>query len=31
LWVTTVIDPDGFRIEFESPADAPEDTQYGAD
>lgn len=29
LWVTGVTDPDGFRIEFESPADAPEDTRYG--
>lgn len=28
LWVTSVADPDGFRIEFESPADAPEETQY---
>jgi|SRR5947209_20405790 len=29
LWVTTVTDPDGFRIDFESPTDAPEDTEYG--
>jgi lactoylglutathione lyase len=28
LWVTSVVDPDGFRIEFESSADALEDTQY---
>jgi catechol 2,3-dioxygenase-like lactoylglutathione lyase family enzyme len=28
LWVTQVTDPDGFRIEFESPSEAPEDTQY---
>lgn len=28
LWVTTVNDPDGFRIDFESPADAPEETEY---
>lgn len=26
LWVTTVTDPDGYRLEFESPADAPEET-----
>jgi lactoylglutathione lyase len=25
LWVTTVIDPDGFRIDFESPADSSRD------
>ena len=28
LWVTTVIDPDGYRIEFESPTEVPEDTVY---
>jgi lactoylglutathione lyase len=28
LWVTSVIDPDGYRIEFESPTDAPEETIY---
>jgi catechol 2,3-dioxygenase-like lactoylglutathione lyase family enzyme len=28
LWVTSITDPDGFRIDFESPADASEDTQY---
>jgi lactoylglutathione lyase len=28
LWVTSVSDPDGFRLEFESPADAPEETEY---
>lgn len=28
MWVTTVWDPDGYRIDFESPTDAPEDTQY---
>ena len=27
LWVTSVTDPDGFRLEFESPAEEPEDTQ----
>jgi lactoylglutathione lyase len=28
LWVTSVSDPDGFRIDFESSADAPEETAY---
>ena len=28
LWVTSVRDPDGFRLDFESPADAPEETEY---
>lgn len=27
MWVTTLLDPDGYRIHFESPADAPEDTR----
>ncbi|HEX7678875.1 MAG TPA: VOC family protein [Thermoanaerobaculia bacterium] len=27
LWVTTLSDPDGYRIEFESPTDVPEDTK----
>ncbi len=26
MWVTTVIDPDGYRLEFESYTDAPEET-----
>ncbi|MFP5246902.1 MAG: VOC family protein [Thermoanaerobaculia bacterium] len=26
LWVTTVSDPDGYRLEFESVTDAPEDS-----
>ena len=29
LWVTSVADPDGYRIDFESPADAPEGAQHG--
>jgi catechol 2,3-dioxygenase-like lactoylglutathione lyase family enzyme len=29
LWDVTVIDPDGYRLSFESPADAPEETEYG--
>ena len=26
LWVTSVSDPDGYRLDFESPTDVPEDT-----
>ena len=28
LWVTDIIDPDGYRLSFESPSDAPEETEY---
>ena len=28
MWVTSLSDPDGYRIEFESLTDLPEDTQY---
>ena len=28
MWVTSLNDPDGYRIEFESPTDVPEDTTY---
>jgi lactoylglutathione lyase len=28
LWVTSVTDPDGYRLEFESPTDAPEETVH---
>ena len=28
LWVTSVADPDGHRIDFESPTDATEETEY---
>ncbi len=28
LWVTTMTDPDGYRLEFASPAEAPEETRY---
>jgi len=28
LWVVTFLDPDGYRIEFESPTDEPEETVY---
>jgi len=28
LWVTDIVDPDGYRLSFESPSDAPEETEY---
>ena len=28
MWVTMVVDPDGFRLEFHSPTDAGEDSEY---
>jgi len=28
LWVTSVRDPDGYRLDFESPTDAPEETVF---
>ncbi len=28
LWVTSLTDPDGYRLDFESPTDQPEDTVY---
>jgi len=28
VWVTSVRDPDGYRLDFESPTDVPEDTVY---
>ena len=28
LWVTSLSDADGYRIDFESPTNLPEDTQY---
>ena len=28
LWVTSVSDPDGYRLEFESPTDVEEETVY---
>ncbi len=28
MWVTAVTDPDGYRLEFESPTDAPEESEY---
>lgn len=31
MWVTTVHDPDGYRLEFESYTDAPEESEYTED
>ena len=28
LWVTGLNDPDGYKIYFESPTDAPEESEY---
>lgn len=28
LWVTSLVDPDGYRLDFESPTDVPEGTVY---
>jgi lactoylglutathione lyase len=28
LWVTNVSDPDGYKLSFESPTDAPEESEY---
>jgi lactoylglutathione lyase len=28
LWVTSFVDPDGYRLDFESPTDAEEETVY---
>jgi hypothetical protein len=28
MWVTSVTDPDGYVLEFESYTDTPEDTEY---
>ena len=27
MWVTTILDPDGYRLQFESATDVPEDTK----
>lgn len=31
MWVTSLSDPDGYRIDFESYTDAPEETEYAGD
>jgi len=28
MWVTSLTDPDGYELHFESPTDAPEETRY---
>lgn len=28
MWVTSLEDPDGYQLHFESPTDAPEETEY---
>lgn len=28
MWVVSLADPDGYRVDFESPTDAPEETEY---
>lgn len=28
MWVTNVTDPDGYALSFQSPTDAPEETEY---
>jgi hypothetical protein len=31
MWVTQVTDPDGYELYFESPTDAPEETEFSED
>jgi lactoylglutathione lyase len=31
MWVTSVQDPDGYKLEFESPTDIPEETVFSED
>jgi len=31
MWLTSLTDPDGFRLDFESDTDVPEGTQLGED
>ncbi len=31
LWVAALVDPDGYRLEFESPTDVPEETIHSDD
>jgi lactoylglutathione lyase len=28
MWVTSLTDPDGYRLDFESPTDAPEESEF---
>lgn len=31
MWVTLLTDPDGYKLDFESPTDVPEETVYSVD
>ena len=31
MWVTILTDPDGYKLDFESPTDVPEETVYSDD
>jgi lactoylglutathione lyase len=31
LWVASLSDPDGYRLDFESPTDVPEETEWEGD
>ena len=31
MWVAILTDPDGYKLDFESPTDVPEETVYSAD
>ena len=31
MWVTSLVDPDGYRLDFESPTDAPEESELADD
>ena len=31
MWVASIVDPDGYRLDFESPTDAPEESELAAD
>ncbi len=31
MWVTILTDPDGYKLDFESPTDVPEETIYSDD
>ncbi len=31
MWVTSLTDPDGYRLDFESPTEAPEETVYSGE
>lgn len=28
MWVVSLVDPDGYRLDFESPTDVPEETEF---